>query len=301
MTATRSLQAVMFADVSGSSRLYKEHGNTQAKQQIDGTLGATREIIESYEGVVIKTLGDEIMARFSSPEQACRAAIKLQRHALKYGQLSLRIGMAYGETLMDSTGDVFGQVVNDAADVSHIARANQVVLTDTFKLQLPPALTQQCERFDQVRLKGAEHSSIVYRLHWETSTHPQNATAVMDILSLTDLPVPQSLELHHDSRQQTINIDDLPLTIGRDESLVKWFADNTKVSREHCEIIYRRGKFVLIDHSTNGTYITQEQQELVYIRREETPLMGSGIITLGQRPDRAGAYSISFTINHSSS
>ncbi|MDO3386295.1 adenylate/guanylate cyclase domain-containing protein [Gilvimarinus sp. SDUM040013] len=298
MTAKRTTQTVMFADVSGSSRLYKEQGNTQAKNQIDSTLDATRAVIETHQGVVIKTLGDEIMARFTTPETACQAAIELQRKAHISSNLSLRIGIAFGDTLMDSSGDVFGQVVNDAADVSHIARGSQVVITEALKQQLPDFLAHQCEAFDRVRLKGAEQTSTVFRLHWETTTQPHNATAVMDVLSYADVKTGLAIELSHAEDSKTFNIAELPITFGRDESRVKWHADNTKVSREHCELLYRRGKFVLIDHSTNGTYISTPENDPVYIRREETPLTGSGIITLGQRPDRPGGYQINFAIEN---
>lgn len=297
MAAKRVLQAVMFADVSGSSRLYKERGNTQAKQQIDETLSAGCKVIEKHQGVVVKTLGDEIMARFATPEAACHAAIELQRSVQKNGKLSLRIGMSYGETLMDKGGDVFGQVVNNAAEVSHIARANQIVLTEELQQQLPGFLTRQCECYDQVKFKGTQHISLVYRLHWETRTQPHNATAVMDILQLTSPAKLQTIQLSHDSQQRSYCATELPVTFGRNKHQVAWFADNNRVSREHCQIIYRRGKFVLIDHSTNGTYISLGDGEPVYIRREETVLTGSGIIALGQKPDHSGSYKIHFAIS----
>ena len=45
--------------------------------------------------------------------------------------------------------------------------------------------------------------------------------------------------------------------------------------------MYRRGKFVLIDHSTNGTFIQPDGAQEIYLRREELPLLGDGTITLG--------------------
>lgn len=296
MAANRTSQAVMFADVSGSSRLYKEQGNTQAKQQIDSTLDSTRAVIDRHNGVVIKTLGDEIMARFERAEDACRAAVELQRSSHAGGKLSLRIGIAFGETLMDRSGDVFGQVVNDAADVSHIARASQIVITEAAMQELPELLARQCEVFDRISLKGATHTSTVFRLRWESTTQPHNATAVMDIVELGEHLNNHSISLSCTSHHQNFSSFDLPLTFGRDEARVTWHADNNKVSREHCKIIFRRGKFVLVDHSTNGTYVGIDADTPLYIRREETPLTGSGIISLGQHPDRKDSYTINFTI-----
>ena len=57
---------VMFADVSGSTKLYEELGDENANRIIDKVLGVLAKITEGYQGYVIKTIGDEIMCRFSS-------------------------------------------------------------------------------------------------------------------------------------------------------------------------------------------------------------------------------------------
>ncbi|UTF60885.1 adenylate/guanylate cyclase domain-containing protein [Gilvimarinus sp. DA14] len=294
MQPTRVSQAVMFADVSGSSRLYKRHGNTQAKLQIDNTLLGTRQIIEQHDGVVVKTLGDEIMARFLSPQMACRAAIALQRRAQEEDNLALRIGISYGDTLMDNQGDVFGDVVNDAADVSHIARGRQIVITDNLRSELPEVFQHQCEAFDCIALKGASHSRVVYRLCWESQAQPHKATAVMEVAEINQLLQAHRLSLSGPDRSQSYSPDQLPLSIGRDASAVNWLARHERVSREHCDIVFRRGKFVLRDHSTNGTYVCIEGSEPVYIRREEIPLMGSGFVALGQKPSEANSYQLQY-------
>ncbi|WP_020209378.1 adenylate/guanylate cyclase domain-containing protein [Gilvimarinus chinensis] len=297
MHPLRVSQAVMFADISGSSRLYKKHGNTHAKLQIDNTLLCTRQIIEKNQGVVVKTLGDEIMARFQSPVSACRAAIALQRHAQQEDNLALRIGISYGDTLMDEHNDVFGDVVNDAADVSHIARGRQIVLTDKLKNQLPEVFQHQCEAFDRIALKGASQSRLVYRLCWETPAQSNKATAVLEVAELTQRLQSHRLTLTGPDKTNSYSPDQLPLSLGRDASAVNWLASNERVSREHCDIVFRRGKFVLRDHSTNGTYVHTNNADPIYIRREEIPLIDSGSITLGQKPDEKNGYQLHFCVH----
>jgi adenylate cyclase len=58
-------------------------------------------------------------------------------------------------------------------------------------------------------------------------------------------------------------------------------------SRAHCEIELRADKFVISDRSANGTYISEDGQNEVVLRREEMVLRGHGYIVLGQ--SRAGA------------
>ena len=53
-------------------------------------------------------------------------------------------------------------------------------------------------------------------------------------------------------------------------------------SRQHAKIVYRKGKYVLIDQSTNGTFVKTQGGKEVYVQGEELPLSGSGFISLGK-------------------
>jgi hypothetical protein len=53
-------------------------------------------------------------------------------------------------------------------------------------------------------------------------------------------------------------------------------------SRHHAQLVYRKGKFVLIDQSTNGTFVKPQGGQEVYVQQEEAPLSGSGFISLGK-------------------
>lgn len=53
-------------------------------------------------------------------------------------------------------------------------------------------------------------------------------------------------------------------------------------SRQHAKIVFRKGKYVLIDQSTNGTFVKSQGGKEVYVQGEELPLSGSGFISLGK-------------------
>jgi hypothetical protein len=53
-------------------------------------------------------------------------------------------------------------------------------------------------------------------------------------------------------------------------------------SRHHAQLVYRKGKFVLIDQSTNGTFVKTQGGKEVYVQSEALPLSGSGFISLGK-------------------
>jgi len=56
------------------------------------------------------------------------------------------------------------------------------------------------------------------------------------------------------------------------------------VSREHLTLQQREQTFVLVDHSTNGTYVQTEDEQVTWVHHGELRLWGSGLISLGEAP-----------------
>jgi adenylate cyclase len=52
-------------------------------------------------------------------------------------------------------------------------------------------------------------------------------------------------------------------------------------SRNHVTIERRKHSWVLVDHSTNGTYVQTEDEQVAFVRRGEVRLWGDGWISLG--------------------
>src|SRR5256886_15624892 len=65
---------VLFADVSGSTKLYETAGDAVALTAIGRCIERMRKAAESTGGRVVKTIGDEIMALFPRPDAAAGAA-----------------------------------------------------------------------------------------------------------------------------------------------------------------------------------------------------------------------------------
>ncbi|ROQ19788.1 class 3 adenylate cyclase [Marinimicrobium koreense] len=294
MTAINRTLAIMFADVSGSSALYKRLGNLLAKRSVDGAIDIMTHVTESYQGHVVKTLGDEVMARFDTAQAACDAAVAMQREA-RHAGVALRIGIAFGPALLDDN-DVFGEAVNDAAFVAKVARANQIVLTQTLVDELQGATREHCQEFDRVAVKGETRHSLIYRLQWETPTQSHSATTVMSIEEIAGKMSRYQLHLTLGSEELTIHPEQTPYIIGRDPIKAHLHVQSGLASRDHCHVIFRRGKFVLVDHSTNGTYVSGPDQPEMYLRREEFPLFGSGTISIGQPAERAGEWLIHYRL-----
>ena len=72
--------------------------------------------------------------------------------------------------------------------------------------------------------------------------------------------------------------------------------DDSRVSRTHARIEYNRGKFTLIDQSSNGTLMQIQGQKSVLLKREEIQLQGSGVIGLGRKVTPESETAVHFAI-----
>src|SRR2546430_12389849 len=101
MAEAVSEAAVLFADVSGSTKLYETAGDTVAHAAIEKCVNLMREKTVNAKGRVIKTIGDEVMSAFATADQAADAAIELQSPTPEMPpagntQTGVRIGFNHG-------------------------------------------------------------------------------------------------------------------------------------------------------------------------------------------------------------
>ncbi len=290
--------AIMFADVSGSSRLYKLVGDVTARALIAQAVAQMIDAVTQHGGTLIKTIGDEVMASFPSAEQGISAAVAMQQLA-QYpinGQiLPLRIGVNFGNTILDNN-DVFGEAVNDSAALVKIARARQIVTNARTISHLPPSLQKLCTVFDHVILKGGLLEEDISLVHWESSQETQSdKTVVKGLSAVVIAPQANNLKVRYLGLQFEIVATATPFKIGRDSKDI--IIDSSFSSRDHCSIEFRRGKYVLVDHSTNGTYVQISGSGQFYLRREELPLTSSGQISIGQPIGTSNILTIDFDFN----
>ncbi|MDA0821565.1 MAG: adenylate/guanylate cyclase domain-containing protein [Proteobacteria bacterium] len=69
--------ALLFADISGSTRLYEILGDVAARTKVSDCLDMLKTVVERHNGIVIKTIGDEIMCTFETAEAAAIAACEM--------------------------------------------------------------------------------------------------------------------------------------------------------------------------------------------------------------------------------
>ncbi|MBW1820844.1 MAG: adenylate/guanylate cyclase domain-containing protein [Deltaproteobacteria bacterium] len=133
--STRKQITILFTDIEGSTRYWDTRGDIDGRLMVDYHNRLIFPVIKKFKGKVIKTIGDAIMASFSSPEQAVKTAIGIQQMLEKTRrqdenfELKVRIGIHTGKAIVEHS-DVFGDVVNVAARIEQIGQGDEIFLSE---------------------------------------------------------------------------------------------------------------------------------------------------------------------------
>ena len=128
----------LFTDLKGSTALYERVGDLVAYDLVRRHFGVLHEIVASEAGAVVKTIGDAVMATFSTPDRALAAALRMREAMTRINaergneDLLLKIGIHEGPCLavrLNNSQDYFGQTVNIAARVQGLASSRAIFVT----------------------------------------------------------------------------------------------------------------------------------------------------------------------------
>jgi len=272
--------AILFADIVGSTSLYETIGDLEAKKSVDQTLTQISAVAEKHGGEIIKYIGDEVLCRFSDPDKACNAAVEMQEATISaepaMKMLKIKVGMDYGPVIVDAD-DVFGDTVNVAARMASIATTGQIIITQNMQDHLNPANQKKGRIIDRVPVKGKAEPINLISIIWETQADVTKIST-RSFGALNGAPETMTLSVGSDNRTVSSSA---AFVMGRGSNCDLVLTNATLASRAHAKIVFKRGKFVLIDQSTNGTYVKTGSGEMLYLRREEMQLWGHGVICLG--------------------
>jgi adenylate cyclase len=283
---TQILQrTVLFADLRGSTALYETLGNTEATTVVTRSVALIAQIVSTSGGVVVKTLGDGLMAVFAEPAAAVAAADEMHDsldrigppHAGKHMPvLKLQVGLAHGEVI-EMSGDCFGDAVNVAARLLDHAGDNETLATASVVTDLARDLRERFRSLDKVQLRGRVEPVHVYLLEGRRFGDTA-ATAYGELMPNLE---PEGIRLIWLDMNRVYAGPSLPVVLGRSPQ-VTYCIDDSRVSRSHARIDWHGGAFQLTDLSYNGTYVRfSNDSEIVSLRRGTCTLHGSGMIGLG--------------------
>jgi len=288
--------AILFADVVGSTRLYELMGDLRARDMVAICIDVMRSATEQRQGTVIKTMGDEVMSTFPSADEALNAAAQMQQQISSHAQLkvdgqpvSIRIGCHFGPVMLENR-DVFGATVHTANRMTSQAKAGQIITTAATVERLSPEWRASCRQIDIAAIKGQGNEVALYEVLWQS----EDVTSMVPAISMNSRPVRLlRLRLRANDRDLVIDEQHSSITIGRAEDNDVVIKGNL-ISRLHARIEINRNKFVLIDQSTNGTFVQTANGEESFVRRDSLQIKGEGTIGLGRLPEQDSPQTIRF-------
>jgi class 3 adenylate cyclase/tetratricopeptide (TPR) repeat protein len=126
---------VLFTDVVASTQYFKTYGDIAGRKMLQRHQDMASAPVIEHSGVVVKTLGDSVMAYFADPREAVRAAVRIQQQLARFNgkretahQIHVRIAMHIGEGIVEER-DIFGNVVNITAKLLPLAGADEIFIS----------------------------------------------------------------------------------------------------------------------------------------------------------------------------
>lgn len=169
---------LLFTDVAGSTALYEKLGNAAAYNAVRHHFDLLFRFIEAHGGFVIKTIGDAVMASFSTNDNALECALDARREFQTLNEsfddkcrIRVKFGIHRGPAILVNLNgriDYFGSTVNKAARIQDTAAPNELVFSSEVRADSAVAdalLRNQGAdiRQEQITLKGIDIDQTIFR------------------------------------------------------------------------------------------------------------------------------------------
>lgn len=298
MSTDEQTVAVVIADVCGSTPLYERSGSTKALDIIAECLDRITAIAESEGGRVLRSKGDDILCTFPAADDAVRAASRMVE-AQSDSAVDIHVGMDFG-SVVEARAGVFGDTVNVAARMLAIAKPGEILTTEAVVERLSASERGRVRFLDNITVKGKagalgvysvfkNDSDVTYHVgddghrtvQFRTVERPERQKAMVT------LDFEGTTVVHHEGQGG--------LLIGRSRK-ADLVIDEPCVSREHALITVRRGRVLLTDLSSTGTWISEPDHKPILVKRDVVQLVHDGIISPGLRPKKGAPTLIHFRL-----
>lgn len=265
MSPSHAALSVLFADVSGSLRLHRKLGDAEAARAVDRCLKRMGRAVEMFGGRRIDSFGDRLMAVFDRPDQAFQAALQMQERVADLPpvsgvKLAIRVGFAHG-AVGEENGGLVGETVDAAAQLAALAKPGQVLTRRETQCELSPLWRKS------TRDLGVQAA---------TGKFPE--MAIIELCLPADSTLGAPLVVRYGDTVVALDDRKRVIVMGRDAESDIAIRDR-RASRQHARIELRGERIVLVDNSSNGTYVTLDGQPELFLRGDECVIHGQGLIS----------------------
>lgn len=125
-------EAILVVDLCESTKLAVTQGDAFAMRIKNKMKQCVREVSESFAAKFFENIGDGYLITFPMGTDAVKAAIKILQNADDYNKgvherekIELRVGISYGELIMDEQGGRHGAAINKAFRIEALKKEQQ--------------------------------------------------------------------------------------------------------------------------------------------------------------------------------
>jgi adenylate cyclase len=287
--------AVLFADISGTTRLYRTGSSEEGKYHLERCLKRMERSIEGNRGRLSQPASDELSATFASADDAVLAAIDMQRRIedlppISGVRLSIRIGVHFGVVGQSAKG-IAGSAAQLGRALLSLAGVGQIITCGQSAAMLSRAQRELLQSVDDIALPTSLGECQIYQVQWRPELRSSSPGGTLtparagQAEQAPELTLGQRMALRWAGKALLLDERSPKVAIGRDKSCTLMLRGN-KASRFHA-VIERRGAgdFVLVDDSTNGTYLHTKGGGKVHVHGDTVMLTGDGKLTFGHPID----------------
>lgn len=296
MLRIAATQSILVATVCEFPKIRKMLSRDQFSSMISELFCDLSGIARHLGGEATKTAEDKLILSFSSANDAVAAAAMMHQFTATHPQpmlpkdpyLGLHIRIGTGTVLRE--GDrISGDAVRWAMSPSANCTPHRTLLSDTTYQYLSMENKDQAYLLERQAVKGFQKLQKAF----EFIGDDEGATLAQEIAHTPSDT--KTMDIIHGPVIMTMDADCSVIRIGRlaENDLILSYP---RVSRKHARIENRQGKFVLVDTSTNGTYLKIGDLDAIHVLRDEIPLIGKGTISPGRKAASSSPGAIHFTI-----
>lgn len=284
-------RCILFADIVGSEVIRDKLGDGEARRASERALKRAQMALEQGGGRLLKEVADGLFAEFADAGAALAAACEMQHRVadlppLAGQQMSLRIGFHSSEAIADA---------ELPAELAAQAQPGQILASAAAVAGLPALARQSLRTLPALKLAGRDEPLAVCDVVWQAQG-AATVAAEPDAAPAEQVDERGALlTLHYENVVREMDRFAGALVIGREKDCGLTVHD-PRASRHHARVEHKGDGFVLIDQSTNGTWVARDGQEELRVHREELPLVGRGRISLGH-PAAEGEACITFWLS----
>ena len=328
MTSTPSHPeiCVLIAEITGDNPLLDKIGAVETQRAVERSRTRAERSVKAQQGLTLRADGRRLVASFPRADHAVLAAFDMRTQVKQLPPVS---GVALSVHVVIHAGATDGEGKPAEADVATANQliaatpANQILISSEATAKLPEAMRGQLIAEPVSAIAGSGYGAAVYafpagivpisstgkvappvEIFSPTATslgmNPPGTAShsqAPDFAPAATTPQRTSLMLRHNKNNLSVSDDHPVVLAGREEGNDLVIADR-RASRHHSRIEWRRNHFVLIDTSTNGTFMVDEAGNEVVLRRGEADLPARGRIGFGYSPQEPGAEVVFFDIGH---